>query len=598
MMMKENKRIYEDLTPLQSKVQRTFILIGIIFVFLLFSFWKIQILEHKYYWRQSEANRIREITLAPQRGLIMARDGEILATNIASFKVSIIRENCRDFEESCRKISQLLDLEPPVLKERIDKYKDLPLFQPIVVKDDLRLAGIAPIKARKEEFPELLVQAEPKRYYPFQSLAAHVIGYLQEISDEELSGLFQERRPGDLVGKTGIEREYEQILVGKEGRLLEVVDSLGREREEISRLSPVPGQSITLTLDFELQKKSEELLKGREGAVVVLDANSGEILALASYPTFDPNKFISRFTKQEWLDLLQSPEFPLENRTIRGLYAPGSVFKPVLALGALDSQLINEWTTYYCTGSTRIYNHPFSCWFKGGHGSVNLYDGIRYSCNIYFYQLGKIMGIEEIARYAKMFGFGAMTGVDLPGEKQGLVPDPEWKRKVRNEAWYPGETISVSIGQGPITVTPLQVARYTALIANRGRIVTPYMLKDKEFDKREIARVDIQESVFEKVIKGMWKSVNENGTGRASRIQGLDVCGKTGSTQVVSTATAEKLGEGERIVKTHSWFTGFAPKDNPEIVVTVLVEYGGMGGATAAPLAREIFNLYSEKHAR
>lgn len=597
-MMKDNQRIYEDLSPLQSKVLKTFILVGIIFIFLLFSFWKIQILDHKYFWRQSEANRMREISLPPQRGLIKARGGEILAKNIASFKVSIIRENCRDFEESCKRISQLLDLELPVLKERIDKYKNLPLFQPIVIKDDLKLNGIAPIKARKEEFPELLIQAEPKRYYPFQSLASHAVGYLQEISDEELTSLYIYRKPGDLVGKTGIEREYETKLVGKEGRLLETVDSLGREMGEISRISPVPGQDITLTLDFDLQKKSEELLKGREGAIVALDARSGEILALASFPTFDPNKFISRFTRQEWLDLLQSPEFPLENRAIRGLYAPGSIFKLVLALGALDAQLINEWRTYYCSGSTRIYNHPFSCWFKGGHGSVNLYDGIRYSCNIYFYQLGKLMGIEEIARYARILGFGAMTGVDLPGEKQGLVPDPEWKKKFRNEPWYPGETISVSIGQGPITVTPLQVAKCTALIANRGRRVTPYMLKEMEFGEGKNARVDIQESAFEKVIRGMWKSVNEEGTGRAARIQGMDVCGKTGSTQVVSTATAEQLGEGERIVKTHSWFTGFAPRDDPQIVVTVLVEYGGGGGATAAPLAREIFRLYSEKYVR
>ncbi len=597
-MMKEYDRIYEDLTPLQRKTQRTYILIGIIFMFLLFSFWKIQILDHKDYWRQSEANRMREILLSPQRGLIKARDAEVLATNIASFKVSIIRENCRDFEESCYKVSQLLNLAPSVLKERIEKYKDWPLFQPIVVKDDLLLDEIATIKARKAEFPELLIQAEPKRYYPHKSFAAHVIGYLQEISEEEMKNLFRERRLGELVGKTGIEREYEQRLVGSEGRVLEVVDSLGRERGEISRISPVPGQDITLTLDFDLQKRSEELLEGREGAVVVLDTNTGEILALASFPTFDPNKFISRFTTQEWLDLLQSPEFPLENRAIRGLYAPGSIFKLVLALGALDSRLIDEWRTYYCTGSTRIYNHPFSCWFKGGHGSMNLYDGIRYSCNIYFYQVGKTMGIEEIARYARMFGFGAITGVDLPGEKQGLVPDPEWKRKVRDETWYPGETISVSIGQGPITVTPIQVARYTALIANRGKIVTPFLLKKKEPDDREIYRVDIQESVFEKVIRGMWKSVNEDGTGRGSRIQEFDVCGKTGSTQVISTTSAEKLGQEERIVKTHSWFTGFAPKDGPEIAVTVLVEYGGTGGATAAPIAREIFRLYSEKYVR
>lgn len=596
--MKENKKIYEDLTPLQIKTHKIFILIGVAFIFLLFSFWKIQILDHKHYWKKSEANRIREIVLSPQRGLIKARDGEILAKNIASFKVSFIRENCRNFEESCRKVSRLLDLELSVLKERIDKYENLPLFQPIIVKDNLRLDEIAPIKARKAEFPELLIQAEPKRYYPYGPLAAHVIGYLQEISEQEMTGLFGGRRPGDLVGKTGIEREYEEKLVGSEGYLLEIVDSLGRPRGEISEQSPVPGQDTTLTLDFDLQKKSEELLEDREGAVVAIDANSGEVLVLASFPTFDPNKFISRFTIQEWLDLLQNPEFPLENRAIRGLYAPGSVFKLVLALGALDSKLINEWGTYYCTGAIRIYNQPFSCWFRGGHGSMNLFDGIRNSCNIYFYQLGKLMGIEEIARYAKMFGFGEKTGVDLPGEKQGLVPDPEWKRKFRNEPWYPGETISVSIGQGPITVTPLQVARYTAAIANRGRMVTPFLLKDKKPVEGGIDRIDIQEAAFEKVIKGMWKSVNEEGTGRGSKILGFDVCGKTGSTQVVSTATAEKLGQGQKIVKTHSWFTGFAPKDNPEVVVTVLVEYGGMGGATAAPLAREIFRLYYEKHVR
>jgi penicillin-binding protein 2 len=596
--MKENKRIYEDLSPLQKKTQKTFILICIVFVFLLLSFWKIQVLDHKYYWIQSEANRVREIVLSPQRGLIKARDGEILAKNIASFKVSIIRENCRNFEESCQKISRLLDLEPSVLKERIDKYKNLPMFHPIVVKDDLMLDEIAPIKARKEEFPELLIQAEPRRYYPFGSLAAHVIGYLQEISEEEMNGAFRKHRPGDLIGKTGIEREYEQRLVGSDGRLLEVVDSLGKDRGEISRLSPIPGQDIVLTLDFDLQKKCEELLEGREGAIVVLDPNSGGILALASFPTFDPNRFISRFTTQEWLDLLKSPEFPLENRAIRGLYAPGSIFKLVLALGALDSRLISEWKTFYCTGSTRIYNHPFSCWFKGGHGSVNLYEGIRSSCNIYFYQLGKLMGIEEIARYAKMFGFGRMTGIDLPGEKQGLVPDPEWKRKARNEPWYPGETISVSIGQGPITVTPLQIARYTALIANRGKMVTPYLLRDKMREEGEVARLDIQKSVFEKVITGMWKSVNEEGTGRASKIPGFDICGKTGSAQVISTVTADKLREGQKIVKTHSWFSGFASKNGPEIVVTVLVEYGGTGGTTAAPLAREIFRLYNEKYVR
>ncbi|MDH4217286.1 MAG: penicillin-binding protein 2 [Candidatus Aminicenantes bacterium] len=595
--MKE-KRIYEDLSPLLNKARITLIVVEVVFILLLFCFWKIQVLDHNKYWKQSEANRIREIVLPPQRGLIMDRHGEILATNIASFKASIIRENCQDFEESCQNISQLLEIEQAVLKERINKYKDLPLFQPIVIKDNLALDEVSRIEAHKMEFPELIIQSEPKRSYPYKSLAAHVIGYLQEISREEMEDLYKERRQGDLVGKTGIEREYEIRLAGKGGRILEIVDSVGRRIDEMSKVNPVPGQDITLTLDFKLQKRAEELLKDREGAVIVLRPDTGEILALASFPTFDPNKFINRFTPEEWLTLLQSSEFPLENRAIRGLYAPGSIFKLTLALGALESNVVNEWKTYYCSGSTRIYGHPFACWFKGGHGSMNLYEGIRNSCNIYFYQLGKMMGIEEIAHYARELGFGAKTGVDLPGEKVGLVPDPDWKKRVRQEPWYPGETISVSIGQGPITVTPLQVTVYTALIANRGKKVRPHLVHEKTSAERKEGVVDIRETSFEKVIRGMWKSVNDGGTGRAARVDGFNVCGKTGSTQTISTATAEKLGKKSKIVKTHSWFTGFAPREDTEIVVTILVEYGGMGGATAAPLARELFELYRKDNDR
>jgi penicillin-binding protein 2 len=596
--MKKEKKIYEDLTPIQNKTQITLILVGIVFLFLVFFLWKIQILDHQKYWRQSEANRIREIVLPPQRGLIKDRNGVILATNIASFQISLIRENCQDKEESYEKISRLLGLELPVLRERIEKYQFLPIFQPIVIMDDLKVDEVSPVKARQAEFPELIIQSEPRRHYPYETLAAHVLGYLQEISQEEIQRLVPKRHTGDLVGKTGIEREYDSLLVGKEGRVLEIADSLGRSRGEISREEPFPGQNINLTMDFKLQSKAEELLEGREGSVVVLDPRTGEILALASFPTFDPNKFISRFSLEEWSDLLNDPAFPLENRAIRGLYAPGSLFKLMMALGALDSGVVSEWQTYYCTGSTRIYGHPFACWFKGGHGSMNLVNAIKNSCNIYFYQVGKLMGIEEIAKYARMLGLGTLTGVDLPGEKEGLVPDPDWKRKVRNEPWYPGETISVSIGQGPIQVTPLQIAQYTALFANRGKRVSPFLFKRKASIASDEQRVDIPESLFEKVITGMWKSANEGGTGRGAMVQGFDVCAKTGSTQVVSIATAEKLGQDQKWVRTHSWFSGFAPKDNPEIVVTVLVEYGGMGGATAAPLAGEIFRMYRENHDR
>lgn len=601
----KNNKIYEDLILVLGRSKKIFIFIQVLTVFLLLNFWKIQVLDHKKYWEKSEANRMREIVLPSQRGLIKDRGETILADNKASFKVSIIRENCEDYDKSCRKISRLLKIEEDVLKERIKRYESFPVFKPIVIKENLSFEEVAVIEARKLEFPELFLQAEPKRFYPFGSLAAHALGYIQELSGEEIkNGLYQQRRLGDLIGKTGVEKVYEATLVGTDGEALEIVDSMGRSKGEIAKREPEKGQNIILTLDYALQEKAEELLEGREGAVVMMDPQTGEILALASYPTFDHNKFIDRFTPEEWFDLVNSPEFPLENRAIRGQYAPGSIFKLVIDLGALELGLVDEETTFTCKGEIEIYNEPFTCWVEKGHGEMNLIQGIRNSCNIYHYQVGKKMGIDEISRYAKMLGFGAKTGIDLPGEKTGLVPDPQWKREVRKERWQPGETISVSIGQGPLMVTPLQVALYTSIIANRGRKVTPHLLNSQSlagkrvFSERDA--VDIELSTFETVIQGMWEVVNKGGTGWAANVKGFDICGKTGSTQLISTEKDKEKKveeeEEEEETKTHSWFTGFAPRDNPKIVVTVIIEYGGMGGATAAPLARKLFNSYRRKY--
>ena len=613
--MKQEK-IYEDLHPILRRARLIFVFVVVFFIFLILKFWKVQILDHEKYWARSEANRMREIALPYQRGLIIDREGIILANNEASVRVSLIRENCDDYDKSCRKIARLLNIEEPVLKKRIGKYASLPLFKPIVIKENLSLEEVAMIEARKLELPELILQSEPKRFYPFGSLAAHIIGYLQELSPEEMKKeIYRERPLGDLVGKTGIEKQYETALVGDHGLLVEVVDSLGRGREEVARRAAIKGQDLTITLDFDLQKEVEDLLQEREGAIIVMDVRTGEILALASYPNYDPNKFITRFTSEEWLDVVNSPEFPLENRAIRGLYSPGSVFKLAMALGALDLEIANEETTFICRGETTIYNHPFSCWREEGHGEMGFYDAIRHSCNIYFYNLGKEMGIDEISRYARMLGFGAPTGIDLPGEYVGLVPDPQWKEKSRNEPWQKGETISVSIGQSFLLVTPIQIATHTALIANRGIRVTPHLFgslssngveRENRSNIPSSQAVNIDPFIFEQVIQGMWQAVNDQGTGWAAMVSGYDVCGKTGSTQLVSKDRSEESveeakeegEEEEQEVKTHSWFTGFAPRDNPEIVVTVLVEYGGMGGATAAPLARKLFNLYRKKYDR
>jgi penicillin-binding protein 2 len=602
--MMEDSQIYEELSLIRRRATWVYVAVCVLFVLLVLSFWKIQILDHKKYWALSESNRTREVIIPSRRGLIKDRNDRILAKSIASFRASIIRENCKDFEASSQNIAHLLDLEESVLRERIKKYESFPLSYPIVVKDNLSFEDVSHIEARKIELPEMILQLEPKRFYPNGQLAAHILGYLQELSPRDIqSDLYPDRQLGDLIGRTGIEKQYDDLLEGTDGRVIEIVDSLGRRKGEIFREDPIQGKWLNVTLDFDIQEKAETLLEGREGAIVVLDPRNGDILALASYPTFDPNKFINRFTPEEWQTLVQSPEFPLENRAIRGLYSPGSVFKLTMALAALDSRVISEGTSFYCSGSIRVYGQPRQCWFKPGHGAMTLTSGIQRSCNIYFYQLGKKMDIEDIHRYATLLSFGTRSGVDLPGEKAGLVPNSEWKKRVRDEPWYPGETISVSIGQGPLLVTPLQVAVHTALIANRGAAIRPHILKtsqDDQFSQENTPpnsqKTGISADTYEKVIKGMWRSVNEGGTGRGARVNGFNICGKTGSTQLVSTAREKELLEMDQEIKTHSWFTGFGPKDDPEIVVTVLVEYGGMGGATAAPLARQLFDLYLKKY--
>jgi len=594
------ERIYEDFSFLHRRVKKVKYLFIFIFLLIILSYWKIQILDHRKYWSLSEANRLREIVIPAPRGRLFDRQGVVLADNTAAFKACLLRENNPRWKESLNEMARLLQLNLTVLEERINRYASLPVFIPIVIKDNLSLEEISRIEARKFEFPELFIDREPRRFYPFGEITAHVTGYLQEVSADELkSGEFKRKRMGDLIGKTGLERKYEAWLEGEDGKRMEIVDSLGRSHGEYTRIEPRPGRDLHLALDLDLQKKAYKLLEGREGAIVALKPRSGEILALVSSPSFDPNLFVSRFTLKEWTELNSRSDNPLENRAIRGLYPPGSVFKLAVALGALQKGLIFPQTVQYCSGEAIFYGRSFACWQPGGHGWLNLAEAIKNSCNIYFYQVGRRLGIEAIARTARQLGLGSMTGIDIPGEKEGVVPDPEWKRRTQGTDWFPGETISVSIGQGPIQVTPLQIAVYTAIIANRGQKIKPHLIMDKELLASEqngpLDNADIDVSHFEAVIEGMWRSVNQGGTGYLAMVEGFDVCGKTGSSQIISREKTQKTGLK---IKPHSWFTGFAPRNNPEIVVTVVVEFGGLGGASAAPLAKEIFSLYREKSRR
>jgi penicillin-binding protein 2 len=588
-------RIYEDFSVVVRRANTVFRILAVLAFLVLAYFWKLQILDFQKYWDLAEANKTRTRVLSAPRGLILDRRGDILADNKASFKVSLIRENITGDPESCyASISGLLDINLDDLRSRIDKYRSLPAFEPIVIKDGLASEEIAPIESRRLEHPELVVEAEPKRSYPFGTLAAHVLGYLQERTPEEINAdPARSLGLGDMGGRAGVERQYDELLTGQDGKVVEIVDSVGRTRSESARQHPTQGNEIKLSLDRRIQERAQSLLGEREGAVVVLSPRTGEILAMVSFPTFDPNRFISRFTPEEWLALANEANSPLENRAVRGLYAPGSIFKPVMALGGLEFGFVTPQTRVYCTGSTEIYGSRFGCWFAPGHGSMNLANAIRNSCNIYFYDLGRRMGIDTIARAAERMGLGRKTGVDIPGEKDGLVPTAEWKKKTTGRPWYPGETISVSIGQGQLLVTPLQLAALMARIANRGGAVTPHLLLGRG-NPPPLEPAPFKPETFESVIEGMWRSVNADGTGMGAFVEGMDICGKTGSTQTIGRATAERMARAGREVKSHSWFSGFAPRTSPRYVVTVLVEYGGGGGATAAPLAGRIFKFLKE----
>lgn len=589
--------IYEDLSLVRRRAQWVYRVVAALFLAAGLYYWKTQILDYRKYFALSEANRTRETILSSPRGVLTDRQGKVvLADNQASFRASFIRENTKDPAASIRAVAALLEVEESVLRERVEKYASLPAFRPIVVKDRLTLEEVSRVESRRNELPELIVEAEPRRNYPFGSLAAHLLGYLREVTAEGLRTDFQSKRLGDMVGTSGVEAAYEGRLAGVDGALFEVVDSQGRVREERQRIEPRPRPRLVLTIDYDLQVKAEELLSGKEGAVVVLDPRNGEILALASSPTYDPNKFISRFTPGEWQALISSPDDPLLNRAVQGLYSPGSVFKPVMALAGLDTGTIYPGTSFFCGGAALFYDRPFRCWLEGGHGSQVLAEAIRNSCNVYFYQVGSRLSVDTIARYAEMLGLGSPTGVEIPGEAAGLVPTAAWKKATQKLPWYPGETISVAIGQGPLSVTPLQIAALTATVANRGRRVRPHFTaEDRRAAPPAGPLATIPRESFEAIIEGMWRSVNLGGTGQGARVEGFQACGKTGSTQTISRETAERLAASGKSVKTHSWFTGFGPRDAPEVVVTVLIEYGGMGGASAAPVAGQLFALHKMK---
>ena len=560
--------------------------------------WQLQILSGAEYTLLAEKNRIRTIQVVAPRGTITDRNGIPLVENRPSFNILLYRESVTNTDETAAFVTARLGISQEDFSAILSRSKALPVYHPIVIKEDVGIDDISVVEAHKQEHPELQIDREPRRLYRYGQVGAHVVGYVSEVSGDELAkGTFPGARVGSLVGKFGVERTYNDKLTGDDGSRVVLVDSLGREVGLLEEVDSVIGDNLQLTLDLELQTTAQSLLEGKVGAIVAMDPGNGEILALASSPSFDPNNFSTRISPEAWNQLVNDPDRPLQNRAIQNAYPPGSIFKVIMAEAGLDEGLVDDNTRVFCRGSAFFYNREFHCAAKQGHGSVGIEDAIARSCNIFFYELGRRLGISRIAEHAQALGLGTKTGIDLPGERSGLMPSPEWKQRTRGVKWYVGETISVSIGQGAVTTTPIQMLRAIACIASGGRLTTPHVLlraegvKDEsQFRTEQSALVDPE--AMSTIRAGMWQSVNNWGTGHSAAIPGLDICGKTGTVQVIGAERKKGLDGNLPALEDHSWFVGFASRDIPEIAVAAFIEHGGQGGITAAPLAREVFRVY------
>jgi penicillin-binding protein 2 len=566
---------------------------------LLARLWYVQITRHDIFRDRADKNRLRIVEVPAPRGLILDRHGHVLVENEVAFSLILRREYIKDRDHLLTTLQSRFDLERGYVEERLAEYRSVPDVLPITLKNQLSFEEIAFVESHKLSFPELSLEHVPTRRYVHNEVAAHILGYVGEITSQELSRPdFADFRQGDIIGKSGLERFYNQRLQGEKGQKHVFINSIGQVTGLLKEMAPRKGEDLTVTLDLDLQLEAERLMKDEIGSLIALNPATGEIYCMVSRPGFDPNLFTGILTSAAWNELINNPDNPLQNKVIQGTYPPGSIFKILVALAALGEGVITPQTSYFCTGQTQMFDRVVHCWFSGGHGSVRLVDAIANSCNIYFYNIGLLMGVDKIHHWALQAGFSRQTGIDLPGERQGLVPSTEWKRRVFNEKWYPGETISVVIGQGAVSVTPLQVASFMSAVALNHRPVRPRLLLDSTGEMEEGHEQPLfPPATLQLVIQGMEKVVRE-GTGQRAALESIRVAGKTGTAQILSTRTAERMRDYEERFREHAWFSCFAPVERPRIVVSIIVEHGGHGGASAAPIAAEImktyFSLYPE----
>jgi penicillin-binding protein 2 len=572
----------------------SYVIVGMIGVLLL-GFWKLQVIDADKYSSMAERNRVRYIPVIAPRGRMLDRDGRVLVDNRPSFSVLLLRDEPAQVEKHLAAISDGLGIPLDDLRDQLNNTKNLPKFQPIIIKPDASPADVAFIESHRSDIPVLeMIPVQRRRYLPGGFLA-HAAGYVGEVSEQQIEASNGKLRPGDFAGKFGLERQYNDLLQGTDGMRRVVVNSIGKEVDRLATQEAIPGKQIQLTIDYDLQQVAEQSLGARPGAVVALDPRSGEVLAMASHPALDPNDFAVRISGDDWKRLNEDAEKPLLNRAIQAQLAPGSVFKIVMATAMYETRAVPESYTVFCPGYGTFYRRQFKCWVygKSSHGVVDVHKAVNQSCDIFFYNLGVRLGIDRISYYATKFGLGRKTGIDLPSEESGLMPSEEWVQRVFHRKWYPGETVSVAVGQGAVTSTPLQLARLIGGIASGGVFMQPHMLKDAANVGEE--KFPLSDSTVEKITDDMYGVVNKGGTGAALKLQDIEFSGKSGTAQVIGYATRDRFGKQKKFLD-NAWFVGYAPRRNPEIVVSVLVQESGKhGGEAAGPVVRDIIKAYYDK---
>jgi penicillin-binding protein 2 len=575
-----------------------------IFLVLAYGLWRLQVMQSDYYALAAEKNRIRNVPILAPRGKILDREGRTIVDNYPSFSALLLRDSSRDLNADVDLIAQGLHLDPNEVRARVRRFAAMPQYQPIFLKEDITPDELAFIDAHRNELPELDTIMAHRRLYPRNGFMAHLIGYVGEVTEDMLNQpQFELYSPGDMVGVSGVERQYNTVLMGKNGSRQALVNSHGREVGRLGETAAVPGQQLKLTIDIDLQIAAEQALEGKNGAIVAMDPRTGEILAMVSRPTFDPNDFAVRVSRDEWNKLVTDPDKPLLNKAIQAQLAPGSTFKIIMATAGWQEG-IAQTLHVNCTGGAEFYGRRFGCWVKTGHGGVTLEKAIYQSCDVFFYTLAEKLGIDRIAKYATALGLGQKTGIDLPNEVTGVMPSEEWKIRNFKQKWFAGETISVGIGQGAVAITPVQLMRAIATISMGGRMVVPHVVEPDGLPKgyvevshlAEVKNIPIEPAGWNFITDAMSRVLLPEGTAPSAHIAGMDIAGKTGSAQIVSLATRAKFKNSEALAQ-NGWFVGFTPRRNPDVIVCVLFE-GGEHGRLAARVATQVIKAYVDKQRR